>query len=277
MAVKVVTDSTADLPAEVTRELDITVVPLTVFFGDDAYSDGVDITPEEFFGRLTTSGVLPRTSQPSVGAFAETYSAIAAEGHDIVSVHISGKLSGTMNSARAAVQELPDATKVELVDAMGASLWTGLVALAAARAAKGGASLSDVAQAARDAIDKSRLYFVLDTLEYLQKGGRIGKAAAVLGGLLSIKPVLSIREGEVHSHERVRTRAKSLARIRELVRAEAPCAEIAVLHATSPDEMQSLAADLQPLTDKPIIKGRVGPVIGTYTGPGVLGVALLKA
>lgn len=275
MTVRIVTDSTADLPADMTAALGITVVPLTVHMGGQDLRDGVDITPVEFFRRLPQQSALPKTSQPSAGAFAGVYARLTQEGHDVVSVHISEKLSGTMNSARQAAQQTPGA-RVEVIDARGASLWTGLVVLEAARAAQRGATTEEVVRIAREAADNMRLYFVLDTLDYLQKGGRVGKAAAVIGGLLSIKPVLTIRDGEVHAHERIRTRAKALERIRELAREGGPYAEIAVLHATTPEDQQALVRDLQPLTAAPVISGSVGPVIGVYTGPGVVGVALRK-
>ena len=276
MSVKVVTDSTADLPPELAEALGITVVPLNVHFGEATFRDGVDLTPDQFFQRLSSSKVMPKTSQPSVGAFTDVYTDLAGQGHEILSVHISAKLSGTCNSAVQAIQEVPDA-KVELVDSLGASIWLALVAVAAARTAQSGASLAEVAKTAQDAISQMDLYFVLDTLEYLQRGGRIGKAQAIIGSLLNIKPILTVREGEVHSHEKVRTRAKAVARTKAIVREGAPYAELAVLHAQALGEAEALAAELQPLCpDNPIILTQVGPVIGTHVGPGSLGVAMRK-
>ncbi|MBM3940185.1 MAG: DegV family protein [SAR202 cluster bacterium] len=275
MAVRVVTDSTSDLPTDLVAEHGITVVPLNVHFGAETLRDGVDITPDAFFQRLPGSRVLPKTSQPSVAAFGDVYGRLLNEGHEIVSVHISEKLSGTMNSARQAAQEAKS-DRIEVVDTQGASLWVGLVALEAARAAEAGGTREEVARVAREASFKVRLFFVLDTLEYLQKGGRIGKAQALLGSLLSIKPVLTVREGEVHPHERVRTRVRALERIRELMKEGSPYDEIAVVHATSPDEARSLATDAASLSKRPVITTRVGPVIGVYTGPGLIGVAMRK-
>ena len=275
MAVRVVTDSTSSIPADVAQALDITVVPLTVFFGDEALQDGVDISSDAFFERLVASPVLPRTSQPSVAQFAEVYAKHAADGHEVVSVHISDKLSGTLNSARAAAGDT--GTRVEIIDTEGASFWVALVAMAAARAAGEGKGVAEVAAVAREAAAQMRLYFVVDTLEYLQKGGRIGKAQALLGGLLSIKPVLRVHEGEVHPYEKVRTRPKALQRLRELVREGGPYQELAVLHGTTPEDASALAADLADLTPSPVLIGSVGAVIGTYTGPGVIGVAARRA
>ncbi len=277
MTVKVVTDSTADLPPELAKALDITVVPLNVHFGTETYLDGVDLTVDKFFERLSSSKVLPKTSQPLVGAFSQVYAGLAGQGHEIVSIHISAKLSGTCNSAVQAIQEAPKA-KVTLVDSLGASIWLALVAMAAARVAQGGASQAEVAQTALDAIPQMDLYFVLDTLEYLQRGGRIGRAQALIGSLLSIKPILTIRDGEVHPYEKVRTGAKALARTKEIVREMAPYAELAVMHASRPADAEALAAELQPLCpNSPIILTQVGPVIGTHVGPGALGVAMRKA
>lgn len=276
MAVKVVTDSTADLPPEVAEQLGVTVVPLTVFFGDEAFKDGVEITNDEFFTRLTQGPVLPRTTQPAVGEFLEVYQPLIDAGHEIVSIHISAKLSGTMNSAQSAREQMPGA-RIELVDTQLASLGEALAVEAAAKAAKAGASVEEVASAAREAAEKTELYFVLDTLEYLQKGARIGRAQALIGGLLSIKPVLKVIDGEVAPFEKIRSKAKAHQRLREIASEGAPWEEIAFCHMTSDEEVQGLTEFLTPLSKEPVLSARVGTVIGTYTGPGVVGVALRKA
>lgn len=275
MAVKIVTDSTSDLPPELAAELGVTVVPLTVFFGEQAFKDGVDIGHDEFFERLTTGGVLPSTTQPSVGEFTAAYEPLVREGHDIVSIHISDKLSGTLNSARNARQEFPDA-KIELVDTRGASIAIALAVKAAAEAANAGADADAVAEIARAAAENTAHYFVLDTLEYLQKGGRIGKAQAWFGSLLSIKPVLTLRDGEIHPLEKVRTRVKAVQRMKELAAEGAPYEEIALTCETTEAEAAELSEHLAAFTDRPILRGRLGAVIGTYAGPGVIGFALRK-
>ena len=275
MNVKIVTDSTSDIPPELAAELGITVVPLTVFFGDEAFKDGIDITRDEFMKRLTSGGVLPRTSQPSVGDFLAVYKALTEAGDEVVSIHISGKLSGTLNSAHGAVQELPDA-RIELVDTELASVGTTLVARAAAVAANAGATVEEVARIAEQAASKIDLFFLLDTLEYLSKGGRIGKAQALIGGLLSIKPVLKLVDGEIHPHEKVRTRAKALERMKEIAAEGAPYEDIAFIHEASAEDVQAFEDFLQPLSKAPLLVGRIGSVIGTYTGPGVVGFALRR-
>ena len=273
MAVKVVTDSLADLPPELAKALDVTVVPLTVHFGLESYRDGIDITSSQFFNRLVSEKTLPTTAQPSVGAFAEVYADLASQGHDIVSIHASGLLSGTLNSATQAAKETAD-VGIELVDTFSVSLGEGLVAMEAARLAQAGGMLAEVAQAARETAPMVEIYFVVDTLEYLQKGGRIGGAQALVGTLLNIKPILTLRDGEVHPLERARTRAKAVARMKQVVQANGPYVEMAVLHTTTPDEMHALGEELQPLCpDRPVVIGTIGPVIGTYAGPGLLGVA----
>ena len=276
MSVKIVTDSTSDMPPELAAELGVTVIPLTVFFGDEPFKDGIDITRDEFMQRLTTGSVFPRTSQPSPGDFLEVYKALTEAGDDVVSIHISGKLSGTLNSAHGAVQDLPGA-RIELVDTELASLGLTLVVRAAAVAANGGATVEEVVRIAEEASSKIDLFFMLDTLEYLSKGGRIGKAQALIGGLLSIKPVLKLVDGEIHPHEKVRTRAKALARMKEIAEEGGPYADIALIHEASAEEVQAFEAVLQPLSQAPLLTGRIGPVIGTYTGPNVIGFALRRA
>ena len=277
MSVRIVTDSAGDLPSETAEQLGITVVPVTVFFGEEAYLDGVEMDAETFFQRLPTSPQLPRTSQPSVAQFVDAYTALVDEGHDILSVHVSGKLSGTLNSARLAREEFGKGN-IEVLDAEGASLGVGLIALEAARKAQAGGSLEEVTAAAQDAVRSMRVFFVLDTLEYLVKGGRISKTQGLVGGLLNVKPILHITDGEVHPFQRVRSRAKALQRIRELVREGGPYAEIGVLYATDPDEAAALASDVADLAPgMPVVVGRIGPGIGAHAGPGAVGVALRQA
>lgn len=275
MAVRIVTDSTSDIPPDLAQELDITVVPLTVFFGEEAFRDGIDISHDEFFERLTTGNDLPRTTQPTVGDFLETYQPLVEAGHEIVSIHVSDKLSGTLNSARSACQELPNA-RIELVDSGLASLGLALVAKAAAEAAKAGSSVEDIVKLARETAESIEVFVVLDTLEYLQKGGRIGKAQAVIGSALALKPVLTLVDGEIHPYTKVRTRTKALQRMKDLAASGAPHNEIALIHEAPQAEVEELENYLKPLATKPIISGRIGPVIGTYAGPGVIGFVLRK-
>ncbi len=275
MAVKVVTDSASDIPAELAEELGISVVPCTVFFGAEAFKDGVEITKEEFFHRLTTGNVMPTTTQPSVGDFLDVYRPLVEAGHDIVSVHVSGKLSGTVNSARLAAQELPDAT-VETVDTELASMGVALAAKAAADAAAGGADAAGAAEAARNAAASTEVFVVPDTLEYLKRGGRIGGAQALLGSLLSMKPVLKLQDGEVHPHEKVRTKVKAVQRMRDIAASGGPYREAAVMHWVTDEEANAMVEHLAQFTASPVVSGAIGASIGAHAGPGVIGFALVK-
>ncbi|MBI2917927.1 MAG: DegV family protein [Chloroflexi bacterium] len=276
MTVQVVTDSTSDLPPALARELGIQVVPLQVHFGGETYRDGVDIQPAEFFQKLRGSPVLPTTSQPSAGDFLETYRKITATGADILSIHISSKLSGTHNSAMLAKQELGG--RIEVLDSQQASFALGLIAVAAARAARAGASLEEATRVARQAMPRTYFFGLVDTLEYLQKGGRIGKAQALLGGLLKVKPILTIREGEAHDLARVRTRAKAIDRMVEIVASLRPVVELAVVHSSPEDEVAALTDRVKQFSPGKVVQRTMfGPVIGTYIGPGGLGVVLQVA
>ena len=275
MAVKVVADSASDIPAELAEELGISVVPCTVFFGAEAFKDGVEITKDEFFNRLTTGNIMPTTTQPSVGDFLDVYRPLAEAGHDIVSVHVSGKLSGTVNSARLAAEELPNTT-VEIVDTELASMGAALAAKAAADAISGGADAAGAAEAARNAAANTEVYFVPETLEYLKRGGRIGGAQALLGSLLSMKPILTLVDGEVHPQEKVRTKAKAVQRMRNIGAEKAPYREAAVIHRVSDEEAGAMAEHLAQFTANPVISAPVGASVGAHTGPGVIGFALWK-
>ncbi|MBM3946276.1 MAG: DegV family protein [SAR202 cluster bacterium] len=276
MPVAVVTDSTSDLPADVAERAGITVVPLNVHFGTEAFRDGVDIRADEFYRRLVASARLPTTSQPSVGALLETYQRLARNAEGIVSVHISAKLSGTYNSAVQAKQEY-NGGPVEVIDTQLGSLGLGMAALAAANAAKAGGTVAQVVQAVQQAMRDTKFFGVVDTLDYLVKGGRVGKAQAFVGGVLKIKPIITVHDGAVHPVERVRTTQKAIDRMVELARENAPASSVGVIHATTRDVAQALASRLRDLApDGQVLMARFGPVIGTYLGPGAVGVAVVR-
>lgn len=276
MPVRVVTDSTADLPPHVAKELGISVVPLMVVFGEKAYRDGVDLTSEQFFERLTQSTVLPTTSQPSVGAFQEVYSKLARETKEIVSIHLTSKASGTVESALRARETFTKGPRIEIVDSLTASMGVGLIAMAAARAAKAGASLEEVVSVARGMVPRIDVVVLLETLEYLRRGGRIGRATSFLGGVLNLKPILAVRDGEVQPVARVRTRKKAIDKMLELAMAHEGISEVAVMHGTTPDEAEALAHRVsERLPGVPVHTGRIGPVIGVHGGPGLLGIIVV--
>ena len=279
MAIKVVTDSTSDLPADVAESLGIEVVPLNVHFGSDVYKDRVNLMPDAFYDKLINDDVLPTTSQPSVGEFIDVYERLGSDADGIVSVHISEKLSGTMNSARLASQQANADCPIEVVDTFQVSMGVGICAMEAAEVANSGGNMNQVILAARNAVTRSQCFFMLETLEFLQKGGRIGKAQALIGNLLKIRPMLMLQEGEVHPLGRERTRRKGIAKLVDTVEELAPISGLAVMYSTGPDEAQTLAQNVS----KFMIEGRepmmlqIGPVIGTYAGPDTLGIALISA
>ena len=279
MAIKVVTDSTSDLPADVAESLGIEVVPLNVHFGSDVYKDRVNLMPDTFYDKLINGDVLPTTSQPSVGEFIDVYERLGSDADGIVSVHISEKLSGTMNSARLASQQANADCPIEVVDTFQVSMGVGICAMEAAEVANSGGDMNQVILAARNAVTRSQCFFMLETLEFLQKGGRIGKAQALIGNLLKIRPMLILQEGEVHPLGRERTRRKGIAKLVDTVAELAPISGLAVMYSTGPDEAQTLAQNVS----KFMIEGRepmmlqIGPVIGTYAGPDTLGIALISA
>lgn len=279
MAIKVVTDSTSDLPADVAESLGIEVVPLNVHFGSDVYKDRVNLMPDAFYDKLINGDVLPTTSQPSVGEFIDVYERLGSDADGIVSVHISEKLSGTMNSARLASQQANADCPIEVVDTFQVSMGVGICAMEAAEVANSGGNMNQVILAARNAVTRSQCFFMLETLEFLQKGGRIGKAQALIGNLLKIRPMLILQEGEVHPLGRERTRRKGIAKLVDTVEELAPISGLAVMYSTGPDEAQTLAQNVS----KFMIEGRepmmlqIGPVIGTYAGPDTLGIALISA
>ena len=275
MAVKIVTDSTADLPIQLARELGITVVPVYVRFGNKVYRDRVDISEDEFYQRLLGSRVHPTTSQPTPTDFADAYTKLSKESDEIVSIHLSSKTSGTYNSALQGRELVGEKCHIEVVDSRSVSMGLGLVAMAAARLAGTGESLPRVMDEVGQAMAHIRLLGVLDTLKYVLKGGRIGKAKALLGGMLQVKPLLTMREGELFPAGLVRTRAKGLERLYEWVKSVLNIQELAIVHSTTPGEALSLKERIASiLAGERIHLARLGPALGVHGGPGTLILAL---
>ncbi|MGD9117071.1 MAG: DegV family protein [Dehalococcoidia bacterium] len=278
MTVKIVTDSSADLPDELVKELGITVVPLYVRFEDEVLRDRVDISEDDFYQRLTEGPIHPNTTQPSPQDFVDVYRKLAKSADGIVSIHLSAKLSGTCSSALQAKGVVANECPVEVVDSETLSMALGLLVIAAARAAKEGKSLDEVEAVARETLPKIHLLALLDTLKYLLLGGRIGKAKALLGSLLSVKPILTLKDGEVVPGGQVRTRAKGMDRLFEFVENSKDIQELTVVHSTTPDEAEALAERLGSVFDKAkIIISRLGPVLGVHIGPAALIVAVREA
>jgi DegV family protein with EDD domain len=275
--VRIVTDSTADIPQRLREEMGIRMVPLKIHFGEETYLDAVTLQSEQFYDKLTASAIMPTTSQPSPVEFLETYKRIVREeGPDvrIVSVHLSSALSGTYQSAVLAKSMLDGEADVTLVDSKSASYGIGALVVAAAEAARAGASAEQCVELMARMRAQFHIYFLVDTLEFLKKGGRIGKASAVLGSLLNIKPILSIdKEGEVAAVDRVRGQKKAMARIVELLEGDLGGKPIRlhIAHANHPaaaDELRSMIEDRLQVSSVSYVT--LGPVIGAHAGPGVV-------
>ncbi len=278
MGVRVVTDSSCDLPVARATELGIEIVPLTIRFGDEEFVDRVELTNEDFWRKVATSDVLPETAAPSAGAFESTFQRLAADGADgIVCINLSSRLSATMQSAQVAAKALKGICPVEVVDSLSVSMGLGLQCINAVRMAGEGAELDAVARAIDDQARRTRLFGALDTLEHLRRGGRIGAAQALLGGMLSIKPVIEVRDGAVAEAGKVRTRSKSLKLLADKVAAATNPQQVFVFDAQAPDtdEMVELLA---PTVSRDEIEfGTIGPVIGTHAGPRTIGVGWVDA
>jgi DegV family protein with EDD domain len=277
VTVRIVTDSTADLPDAIVEALGIVVVPLHIHFGEETYQDGVTISKDEFYRRLVTSPKLPKTSAPSSGEFSEAYDRLQNEADQIVSIHISSRLSATHQSATVARDSSPYSPHVFVIDSRSATIGLGLLVERAARMAMGGETAMAIVREMQALIPETQLFGVVDTLEYLHKGGRIGMAAALLGSLLKVKPIIGVRDGIVHPVERVRGRQRAFERLCEMVAKQGSFSGLALAHTTAEDEMGRLAQRMSeyfPL--EKMIRSRCGATLGTYLGPDTLCVALLR-
>lgn len=275
MTVKIITDSTADLPAKLAQELGITVVPVYLRFGEKVYRDGVDISHDEFYQRLVESPIHPSTSQPTPADFADVYSKLSKETDEVVSIHVSSKVSGTYNSALQGRELVEARGHIEVVDSVSVSMGLGLIAMAAARLAEAGKSLHEVLEEVRQAIPGIRLLGVFDTLKYLLLGGRIGKVKALLGGTLNVKPMITMRDGELFPAGLARTRSKGIERLIDFVKNALNIQELAIVHSTTPDEASSLRERIGSIFDeRQIHLARLGPALGVHGGPGTLILAL---
>ncbi|HWC66662.1 MAG TPA: DegV family protein [Acidimicrobiales bacterium] len=272
MGVRIVTDSACDLPDEIAAELGIVIVPLTIRFGADEFVDRRDLSPEDFWKRCAASPVLPETAAPAPGQFEAAFRGLVDDGATgIVCVSLSSAMSATMQSAQVAANALSSTVPIEVVDSRSATLGLGMIAVDAAERARDGGSAAEVAEQARDLTARSHVWGALDTLENLRKGGRIGGAKAMLASVLSIKPIIEVRDGRVEEGGKQRTRSKALQFLVDKVRAAGPLERLAVLQADAPD-VDAFVTQLQPLAPAPIVVGHVGPVVGTHAGRGAIGV-----
>lgn len=276
MPVKVVTDSVADLPPQVVQELGITVVPLHVRFGEEVYRDGIDLTTEQFYHKLAHSKILPVTSVPSPGSFAEAYDKLAEETDEILAIILTSKLSGTYEVALQSVGLMKRKCRVEVVDSQWAVMAEGFIVMEAAQAAQDGASLDEILDLTQRNIKRVGILAAFDTLEYLKRGGRIGKAGALMGSILNINPIISLRDGVVEPAGRTRSRAKAVERLYNFATSFANIDAIAVEDGAYPEDGDMLVERLRSkFPTKPVYRSKTTPVISTHTGPGVLLVAVM--
>ena len=280
MAIRIVTDSTADLSAQTRTENGIEMVPLTVHFGPESFKDQVEMDDAGFWAKLKASPHHPKTAQPAPGDFLGIYRKLHEQGHEILSIHLSGVLSGTISSAQVAMQMVPEA-RISIVDTKSVSLGLGMIAVEASRMARAGKSSAEITEWSKAAGARMNIFFTLDTLEFLQKNGRIGKAQAMLGGLLGIKPILQVdRDGLIAPADKVRGRSKVLPRALELMQERVPAGRrirVAILHAGVPQEAAQWLVEVKKLytIDESMVNS-IGPVIATNAGPGTVGVAFFE-
>ena len=278
MPVKIVTDSLSDITGDLAQELGVTVVPLTVFFGQESFLDRVTMSTDEFYHRLTHGNIWPTTTQPPPGDFINVYNKLAKETDEILVVTLSSKLSGTYQSALQAKSMIEGKCRIEVIDSLMVAMSLGLIVVSAAKAAKAGAKLDALADLVRGAMSRSHLVAYFDTLKYLAKGGRIGKAQGLLGAMLSIKPILTVKDGEMSPLTRLRSRAAGMDYLCNFVAGFPNIEELAVEHATTPDDADRLVERLSSVFPKErIYQSTLSPVVGTHAGPGAMAVTVLEA
>lgn len=271
--VRVVTDSSCDLPDDIVTELGIDVVPLTIRFGEQEFVDRRDLTPKEFWARSAASPMLPETAAPAPGAFEEAYRRAAAEGADsVVAVCLSSKLSATIQSAQLGAKALENDLRIDVIDSLSVTMGLGQMVVDAARMARDGKPADAVGERVRDLVERTKVYGALDTLENLKKGGRVGGAKALVGSMLSIKPIIEVRDGQVEEESKQRTRSRALQYLLDKVKSQGEIDALAMMHGDAPDadEFLDRLAEFHPRDD--IIVGEIGAVIGAHAGPRVIGI-----
>lgn len=277
--IALVTDSTSSMPRELVEKYDIIVAPQILIWGEDNFEDGVNITPSEFYTRIKKTTVMPTTTQVTVTKFQEIYQSLLAQDFQILTIVIGAKLSGTLNSALQARAMLPADAPIEIIDSDSTAMALGFHVLTAARAIKQGATFPECVALAQKAREHTGIFFAVDTLEFLHRGGRIGGATRFLGTMLNFKPILELRDGRVEPIERVRTRSKSLDRIVELavekIGSRTPV-RLSALHANAAEDakvvLKEAAARLNPIET---VFSEVSPVVGVHAGPGVVGIVYM--
>jgi len=275
--IKIVTDSTADIPPHIAAGLGIRVIPCQVHFGTSTYRDGVDLTRVEFYARLKQAPPFPQTSPPPVGVFAETYRQVAAEADHIISVHLASNLSALYGVAHLAMEMVPEIS-ITLIDSRQVSMGAGWLAIAAARAVREGKTLDQVLEAVQDMIPRLRLVAVIQDLQYLRRSGRVGWASSLLGTMLQIKPLIVVQDGNINLAEKIRTRARSLDRLIGCVLSYQPLEELAILHVDAFQMAQQIADRLSShFPGFPLLVADAGITVGSHAGPGAVGAACVLA
>ncbi len=275
--VKIVTDSTADLPADLAARMGITVIPALVMFGSTSYREGIDLTHDEFYTKLVESKIIPTTGAPPPGVYEEAYRRLAQETDEIISIHLAANLSALYNVASVAAATVSGA-RIALVDSQQVTLGYGLIALAAAEAAQRGESMTRILERIEGWKKQARVFAALDTLEYIHRGGRVNWVAAVIGTLMRIKPIVQVYEGQVQLVERVRTSARAEHRLMELIKDLGPLEKAVVLHTNAPNRAERLADHVQELDPRwERLIAPAGVIIASHAGPGAVGVACLLA
>ncbi len=278
MTVKIVTDSLSDITSDLAKELGVTVVPLTVLFGHETFLDRVTMTTEEFYRRLANDTVWPTTTQPTPAAFLEVYNSLAKETDEILVITLSGKMSGTYQSALGAKNMFNGKCRIEIIDSQLVAMGLGLIVISTARKAEAGAKLDELVDSVKKAMPRSHFVVYFDTLKYLAKGGRIGKAQGLLGAILSVKPILTTKDGEMAPLTRLRSLPAGLDYLYNFAKGYPDAELVAVEHATTPDEADRLADRLSSTFPKErIFKSVISPVLGVHGGPGAMAVTILEA
>ncbi len=276
MPVKIVTDSVTDIPAKVAAKLGITVIPILVRFGEETYRDGIDITTDQFFQKLINSKIMPTTSVPSMDLFARTYAKLAEETDEILAIMLSSKLSGIYNAALQSAELLESDCRIEVMDSGCAVMAQGFVVIRAAQAALEGASLDEIMELVKRDLPRVEIRAAFDTLEFLHRGGRIGKAAALMGSVLKINPIVALKDGVVEPAGRARSRAKAIDHLVDFAASYSNIEELAVEGGDCPEDVDNLVERLGAIFPKErIYHSRATPVIGAHTGPGLILVAVL--
>lgn len=273
MPVRIITDSSADLTVEQAEQLGVRIVPLTIRFGDDEYTDVIELSPTSFYEKMASTSDLPETAAPSPGAFEQAIREAGAGGDPVIVINLSGELSGTVSSARAAAKAIGDDIDVRVIDSKSITATLGMKVIAAAEAARAGRPVDEIEQLVLNMIPNGRILGALDTLDNLKKGGRLNAAEAVLGSMLSIKPIIDISEGKADAAAKVRTRKKALVWLRDRLYEEPQLDDLAVCsgNAKDLDTFLDLISDRYPRES--VTLWTIGPVIGSHAGAGVLGIA----